>query len=112
MGWPLVNLANRHAAFSKAPEPGLLGGTLPVAHNAVAMLTGYISASQRVIACPNQDARVRAGFFDNLDTAPSFFRYQTLATDSGCMRCMTRVQTKSRTSASNTARNPELRRDV
>jgi hypothetical protein len=25
-GWPLVNNANRHAAFSKAPEPGLLGG--------------------------------------------------------------------------------------
>ena len=25
-GWPLVNIANRAAAFSKAPEPGLLGG--------------------------------------------------------------------------------------
>jgi len=73
-GWPLVNLANRHAAFSKAPEPGLLGGTLPVAHNAVAMLTGYISASQRVIACPNQDVAYGAGFFDNLDTAPIVFQ--------------------------------------
>ena len=30
-GWPLVNMANRAAAFSKAPEPGLLGGVVPVA---------------------------------------------------------------------------------
>jgi len=73
-GWPLVNLANRHAAFSKAPEPGLLGGDLPVAHNSVAMLTGYISASQRVIACPNQDVAYGAGFLDNLDTAPIVFQ--------------------------------------
>ena len=29
-GWPLVNMANRAAAFSKAPEPGLLGGIIPV----------------------------------------------------------------------------------
>ena len=44
-GWTLVNMANRHADFSKAPEPGLTGGVVPVAHNAVAMLTGYISAT-------------------------------------------------------------------
>jgi hypothetical protein len=25
-GWPLVNVANRTAAFAKAPEPGLVGG--------------------------------------------------------------------------------------
>src|SRR5215470_6811878 len=25
-GWPLVDAANRAVAFSKAPEPGLLGG--------------------------------------------------------------------------------------
>jgi hypothetical protein len=55
MGWALVNNANRHADCSKAPEPGLLGGVLPVAHYAVAMLTGYISATQRVIGCANHD---------------------------------------------------------
>ncbi len=38
-GWPLVNVANRSAAFSKAPEPGLLGGVVPVAFNRIAMLT-------------------------------------------------------------------------
>src|SRR5215470_5457938 len=29
-GWPLVNAANRAVAFSKAPEPGLMGGVIPV----------------------------------------------------------------------------------
>jgi hypothetical protein len=32
-GWPLVNMANRAKAFSSAPEPGLLGGVVPVAFN-------------------------------------------------------------------------------
>jgi hypothetical protein len=30
-GWPLLNMANRGIAVSKAPEPGLLGGVVPVA---------------------------------------------------------------------------------
>ncbi len=29
-GWPLVNSVNRSIAFSKAPEPGLLGGVIPM----------------------------------------------------------------------------------
>jgi hypothetical protein len=63
-GWPLVNAANRAAAFSKAPEPGLLGGVVPIAYNHLAMLTGYISADEHFIACPNQDVAYGAGFFD------------------------------------------------
>src|SRR5215475_5122469 len=54
-GWPLVDAANRAVAFSKAPEPGLLGGVIPVAYNRLAMLTGYIAPDQHFIACPNQD---------------------------------------------------------
>jgi hypothetical protein len=54
-GWPLVNVSNRAAAFSKAPEPGLLGGIIPVAFGRNAMLTNYISAEQTFIVCPNQD---------------------------------------------------------
>jgi hypothetical protein len=68
-GWPLVNMANRAAAFAKAPEPGLLGGVVPVAYNRLAMLTGYISPSQHFIACPNQDVAYGAGFF-TLDKEP------------------------------------------
>jgi hypothetical protein len=52
-GWPLVNAANRAVAFSKAPEPGLLGGVVPIAYNQLAMLTGYIAPDQHFIACPN-----------------------------------------------------------
>src|SRR5262249_12756440 len=63
-GWPLVNAANRAVAFSKAPEPGLLGGVIPVAYNRLAMLTGYIAPDQHFIACPNQDVAYGAGFFD------------------------------------------------
>ena len=68
-GWPLVNVANRADAFSKAPEPGLLGGVVPVAFNRNAMLTGYISAKEHFIACPNQDVVYGAGFFA-LDKEP------------------------------------------
>jgi hypothetical protein len=72
-GWPLVNVANRAAAFSKAPEPGLIGGVIPVAYNRLAMLTGYIAADQTFIACPNQDVAYGAGFFD-LNKEPIVFQ--------------------------------------
>ena len=49
-GWPLVNMANRAVAFSKAPEPGLLGGIVAIAFGRNAMLTNYISAEQTFIA--------------------------------------------------------------
>jgi hypothetical protein len=72
-GWPLVNAANRAAAFAKAPEPGLLGGVVPVAYNRLAMLTGYIAPNQHFITCPNQDVVYGAGFFD-LDKEPAVFQ--------------------------------------
>src|SRR4029077_19868659 len=52
-GWPLVNSVNRSKAFAEAPEPGLLGGVVPVAFNRNAMLTGYISPEEHFVACPN-----------------------------------------------------------
>ena len=69
-GWPLVNAANRAVGFSKASEPGLLGGVVPVAYNHLAMLTGYIAPDQYFIACPNQDVVYGTGFFD-LDQGPA-----------------------------------------
>jgi hypothetical protein len=72
-GWPLVNMANRGAAFSKAPEPGLLGGVVPIAYNRLAMLTGYISPEEHFIACPNQDVAYGAGFM-TLDKEPIVFQ--------------------------------------
>jgi hypothetical protein len=73
-GWPLVNNANRHKVFSEAKEPGLLGGVLPVAHNAVAMLTNYVSPEQRFVTCTNQDVVYGFGFLDNLDKEPIVFQ--------------------------------------
>jgi hypothetical protein len=73
-GWPLVNIANRHKLFSEAPEPGLMGGVVPVAHNGVAMLTNYISPEQRFIAATNQDVVYGFGFLDNLDKEPIVFQ--------------------------------------
>jgi len=73
-GWPLVNNANRHAAFSKAPEPGLLGGVLPIAHNSLSMLTNYVSPEQRFVTCTNQDVVYGFGFLDDLDDEPIVFQ--------------------------------------
>jgi hypothetical protein len=72
-GWPLVNAANRAKTFAKAPEPGLMGGVVPVAFNRIAMLTGYVDPAQRFIACPNQDVVYGTGFFD-LDKEPIVFQ--------------------------------------
>jgi hypothetical protein len=54
-GWPLINFANRNKATTEMPEPGLIGGVLPMGHNAIAMLTNYIKADQRYVTCINQD---------------------------------------------------------
>ena len=72
-GWPLVANANRAVAFSKAPEPGLVGGVVPIAYGGIAMLTDYITADQRVIACSNQDVVYGPGFLP-LDKEPFVFQ--------------------------------------
>ncbi len=69
-GWPLVNQINRRATFAKAPEPGRLGGVLPIAPTGyVSMLTDYIAADERFVTCPNQDT-VYGGGFMALDKQP------------------------------------------
>jgi hypothetical protein len=55
-GWPMVNLHNRKLILSKLPEPGLMGGIVPVAPmNQLSMLRDYIDPGERLVACPNQD---------------------------------------------------------
>jgi len=61
-GWPLVANANRAVGFSKVPEPGLVGGVVPIAFGGIAMLTDYVTPDQRVIACANQDVVYGPGF--------------------------------------------------
>ena len=69
-GYPMVNMMNRRARLSAAPEPGRLGGVLPAAPTGqIAMLNDYIDPEQTFIACPNQDVAYGLGFFA-LDSQP------------------------------------------
>ncbi|MCP1419523.1 hypothetical protein J3D47_003766 [Pseudomonas laurylsulfativorans] len=62
-GWPIVNAFNRRTSFSRAPEPGLVGGILPAAPTGyISMLTDYISPEQHWIAHPNQDVVYGFGY--------------------------------------------------
>lgn len=62
-GWPMVNAFNRRTSFSRAPEPGLMGGILPAAPTGyISMLTDYISPGQHWIAHPNQDVVYGFGY--------------------------------------------------
>jgi hypothetical protein len=72
-GWPLVNSTNRSLSFSKAPEPFLMGGIVPVAYDANAMLTGYVSPDQTFVTCANQDVVYGTGYM-GLDKEPIVFQ--------------------------------------
>ena len=70
-GYPMVNAHNRRAAFAQAPEPGLLGGVVPMAPVGFnQMLTDYIKPEETFIVCPNQDVAYGAGF-TALDKEPT-----------------------------------------
>ena len=71
---------NRAKAFSKAPEPGLIGGVVPIAYGGIAMLTDYVTADQRVIACSNQDVVYGPGFL-SLDKERSLGEVHNLVKD-------------------------------
>jgi len=69
-GWPLVYVYNQRTALTKVPEPGLLGGAMPVAPmNQVGMLTGYISPGETFIGDPNQDVVYGLGYL-SLENEP------------------------------------------
>ncbi len=69
-GWPLVNNMNRAAALANLPEPGRIGGVVPVAPpGSISMLTDYIDAAEKFVACPNQDTVYGAGY-QRLDSQP------------------------------------------
>jgi hypothetical protein len=69
-GWPMVNSFNRRASITQAPEPGKLGGVVPVApRGRLSMLNDYVKPDQGFVACPNQDVVYGTGFFA-LDEEP------------------------------------------
>jgi hypothetical protein len=64
-GWPMVNVHNRVMMFGQLKEPTYIGGVLPGGPmNHICMLTDYMKAEQRVVACPNQDVVYGAGPLD------------------------------------------------
>ncbi len=63
-------MASRRAAIIQAPEPGLMGGIVPVAPRGhIAMLVDYIAPQETFVTCPNQDVVYGLGFFA-LDEQP------------------------------------------
>jgi len=69
-GWPLVNSFNRRAGITQAPEPGRLGGVVPVApRGRLCMLNDYVLPKQSFVACPNKDV-VYGVAFCSLDEEP------------------------------------------
>lgn len=69
-GWPIVNSHNRRAGITQAPEPGRLGGVVPVApRGRLSMLNDYVKPNQSFVACPNQDV-VYGTAFCSLDDEP------------------------------------------
>ena len=72
--WPMVNMHNRRVSITKAPEPGLVGGFMPVAPlGQISMLSDYINPQQKAVACPNQDVVYGIGFFA-LDAEPAIIQ--------------------------------------
>jgi hypothetical protein len=62
--WPMANMHNRKQILEKLPEPGLMGGIVPVAPvNQLSMLRDYIEPAERLVACPNQDVVYGFGLF-------------------------------------------------
>ena len=69
-GWPIVNSHNRRAGITQAPEPGRLGGVVPVApRGRLSLLNDYVKPNQSFVACPNQDV-VYGTAFCSLDDEP------------------------------------------
>lgn len=67
--WPLVNMANRRAAYTEIPER-IYAGAAPMAPlNELTMLTDYFPPDVRLVACPNQDV-VYGGGLIALDKSP------------------------------------------
>jgi len=50
-GWTMVNSHNRRSNITQAPEPGRLGGVVPVAPvNRLSMLDDYVEPNQSFVA--------------------------------------------------------------
>jgi hypothetical protein len=73
-GWPLVSSHHRRAALANVPQPGVVGGVLPVSPpNRIAILSDSIQDDRKVVTCANQDVVYGAGYLA-LDNTPVVFQ--------------------------------------
>ena len=67
--WPLVNVYNKRLAAEKSKELAYAGPVPSAPLNRIVMLTDYVAAEERIVACPNQDV-VYGGGSLGLDQSP------------------------------------------
>jgi hypothetical protein len=53
--WPLVNVYNKRLGAEKSRELAYAGPVPAAPLNRIVMLTDYVAADERIVACPNQD---------------------------------------------------------
>ena len=95
-GWPMVNMLNRRATITQAPEPGLLNGVLPVAPlSQLAMLSDYIDPGRDLRDLPEPGRGLRRWASSRSTRSRWSRRCPTSATGSGSTRSTTRAPTSS-----------------
>jgi hypothetical protein len=67
--WPLVNVFNKRRSAEQSKELAYAGPVPAAPLNRVVMLTDYVAAEERIVACPNQDV-VYGGGSLGLDRSP------------------------------------------
>ena len=60
-GWPLVNVYNKRLAAAKSTQLAYAGPVPSAPLNRLVMLTDYVAANERIVACPNQDVAYGGG---------------------------------------------------
>jgi hypothetical protein len=53
--WPLVNIYNKRLSAQQSKELAYAGPVPAAPLNRIVMLTDYVAADERIVACPNQD---------------------------------------------------------
>jgi hypothetical protein len=67
--WPMVNVFNKRLGAEKMTELSYNGPVPGAPLNRIVMLTDYVSAEERIVACPNQDVAYGGGSL-GLDRSP------------------------------------------
>ena len=67
--WPLVNIYNKRRGAEQSTELAYAGPVPSAPLNRIVMLTDYVAAEERIVACPNQDV-VYGGGSIGLEQSP------------------------------------------